>query len=94
MKMMPAVPTQEPVAPQPEIRPAFQEAMEDKLRELRERQSEIVQRMTSTNPHNPAQQPIRRPAEPGRNSLCPCSSGVKYKRCCANAPAQTLQRAA
>jgi uncharacterized protein YecA (UPF0149 family) len=34
--------------------------------------------------HNAAQQPIRRPAEPGRNSQCPCGSGLKYKRCCAN----------
>jgi hypothetical protein len=34
--------------------------------------------------HNSAQQPVRLPAEPGRNSQCPCGSGVKYKRCCAN----------
>jgi len=27
-------------------------------------------------------EPIRRVAEPGRNSGCPCGSGKKYKRCC------------
>jgi hypothetical protein len=26
--------------------------------------------------------PIRLAPEPGRNSLCPCGSGRKYKRCC------------
>jgi hypothetical protein len=29
-------------------------------------------------------QPIRKAPEPGRNSLCPCNSGLKYKRCCAD----------
>jgi len=33
-------------------------------------------------------QPIRRPPEPGRNTPCPCKSGLKYKRCCANRPLQ------
>jgi hypothetical protein len=27
-------------------------------------------------------QPIRVPPQPGRNQLCPCGSGIKYKRCC------------
>jgi hypothetical protein len=27
--------------------------------------------------------PIRKAPEPGRNSICPCGSGQKYKRCCA-----------
>jgi hypothetical protein len=31
--------------------------------------------------HNPAQS---RTNQPSRNSLCPCKSGLKYKRCCAN----------
>ena len=26
--------------------------------------------------------PIRKEAEPGRNDLCPCGSGKKYKKCC------------
>jgi uncharacterized protein YecA (UPF0149 family) len=28
--------------------------------------------------------PIRKAPEPGRNSICPCGSGLKYKRCCAS----------
>jgi transposase-like protein len=31
--------------------------------------------------------PIRKAPEPGRNSACPCGSGLKYKRCCALARA-------
>jgi hypothetical protein len=27
-------------------------------------------------------QPIRVPPQPGRNQICPCGSGLKYKRCC------------
>ena len=26
--------------------------------------------------------PVRKKPAPGRNSLCPCGSGKKYKRCC------------
>jgi uncharacterized protein YecA (UPF0149 family) len=45
---------------------------------------------TTENVHNsaqnctapPANQPVRRAPEPGRNSPCPCKSGMKYKRCC------------
>jgi SEC-C motif-containing protein len=33
-------------------------------------------------------QPAARPAAPGRNAQCPCGSGLKYKRCCANKPIQ------
>ena len=40
------------------------------------------------------QQPIRRPTEPGRNSQCPCNSGLKYKRCCANKPINAAQQIA
>ena len=39
--------------------------------------------------HNPAQsaQPIRRPdPKTGRNEICPCGSGLKFKRCCLNKP--------
>jgi hypothetical protein len=38
-------------------------------------------------------QPIRRDPEPGRNRPCPCRSGLKYKRCCLNRPAQTMAKA-
>jgi transposase-like protein len=46
--------------------------------------------------HKSAQspQPVRLPAEPGRNSLCPCNSGLKFKRCCANKPAVSAPIAA
>ena len=38
--------------------------------------------------HNSAQQtPIRREApKVGRNELCPCGSGLKFKRCCVDKP--------
>jgi hypothetical protein len=29
-----------------------------------------------------APQPVRVPSKVGRNALCPCGSGKKYKRCC------------
>ena len=31
-------------------------------------------------------EPIRLP-QPGRNEICPCGSGLKFKRCCLNRPA-------
>jgi transposase-like protein len=37
--------------------------------------------------------PIRKAPEPGRNSICPCGSGLKYKRCCANSAQPVLERA-
>jgi uncharacterized protein YecA (UPF0149 family) len=55
--------------------------------------TETVQK--TSKPHNPAQQqPIRRTIEPGRNSQCPCGSGLKYKRCCANKLVPALSTAA
>jgi hypothetical protein len=44
--------------------------------------------------HNSAQSPIRLAPEPARNSLCPCGSGIKFKRCCANPVPQTIPAAA
>jgi hypothetical protein len=44
--------------------------------------------------HNSAQSLIRLAADPGRNSLCPCGSGSKFKRCCANPVPQTIPSAA
>ena len=29
-----------------------------------------------------ARQPARRVEKPGRNELCPCGSGKKFKKCC------------
>jgi hypothetical protein len=37
--------------------------------------------------HNPAQSPRTVPPKIGRNELCPCGSGKKYKRCCLDHPA-------
>jgi len=31
---------------------------------------------------SPAGEPVRRKPRPGRNSLCSCGSGSKFKRCC------------
>jgi hypothetical protein len=70
-----------------------------KLANTAEQQSEPLPEPTSqicttvpelAKPHNSAQQPIRRLAEPGRNSQCPCGSNLKYKRCCANKPATPI----
>jgi hypothetical protein len=44
--------------------------------------------------HNRAQSPIRLAADPGRNSLCSCGSGLKFKRCCANPTPQAIPSAA
>ena len=73
------------------------------MQQVPDEEPEEAQEAASENPepaqpaknvHNSAQrctnQPIRRPAEPGRNTPCPCGSGVKYKRCCANRPARGL----
>jgi transposase-like protein len=47
--------------------------------------------LQNENLHNSAQsaqncttQTVRRPHQPGRNSPCPCKSGLKFKRCCAS----------
>jgi len=44
----------------------------------------------SCTTHKP--QPIRVTPQPGRNSPCPCGSGIKFKRCCANKPAPSAAR--
>ena len=42
---------------------------------------------TPQSVHNSAQAPIRREhPKIGRNDVCPCGSGKKYKRCCVNSP--------
>jgi uncharacterized protein YecA (UPF0149 family) len=35
---------------------------------------------------NPAQNRTTAKPQPGRNAPCPCRSGLKFKRCCANKP--------
>jgi SEC-C motif len=81
-------------APRPEsIRPfpafaAQLEAVDGRLLLLKAQCAEAEREETIETVHNSAQSPIptpiRRPAEPGRNSPCPCGSGIKYKRCCAD----------
>jgi hypothetical protein len=48
-------------------------------------------------PETPAQSctiaPVRKAPEPGRNSPCPCGSGQKFKRCCANRAQPSLAEA-
>jgi transposase-like protein len=80
--------------PQPKsLRPfptaaAEMEAAQGELLTLRSR---IPPRIVHNEIPKPAQSctiaPIRKAAEPGRNSPCPCGSGQKYKRCCAFARA-------
>ena len=38
------------------------------------------------NVHKSAQQPRTVPPKIGRNEICPCGSGKKYKRCCLDKP--------
>jgi hypothetical protein len=58
---------------------------------------ENVQHSAQSCTAQPTNQPIRRAPEPGRNTPCPCKSGLKYKRCCwnrsANPPAQEAMAA-
>jgi SEC-C motif len=62
------------------------EAVKTKLRErnLQPQPTEIKEEIE--NPKNEANRPIRVPVQPGRNELCPCQSGLKYKRCCLDKP--------
>jgi SEC-C motif len=57
------------------------------------RKSEIGENFEKV--HKAAQsQPVRLPVEPGRNTICPCGSGAKFKRCCGNPVAAILTTAA
>jgi DNA-binding transcriptional MerR regulator len=89
-------PQSEPQAePEPEqpLETRLQESLAAKIREVQAQQLEIQENMHKFA-QPPARQPIRRTAEPGRNSQCPCGSGVKYKRCCANKTPQATAAAA
>jgi hypothetical protein len=44
--------------------------------------TENVQHSAQSCPAPSTVQPVRRVPDPGRNSPCPCKSGLKYKRCC------------
>ncbi len=40
----------------------------------------------------PKRRPIRVATKIGRNQLCPCGSGLKYKKCCIDKEGQIWQR--
>jgi uncharacterized protein YecA (UPF0149 family) len=83
MKMAAAVPQREPVEePVPQTAPVTVPAPKPLSPEP---PAPVRAAPVSENLHNSAQQlPFRRPGEPARNALCPCGSGIKYKRCCVN----------
>ncbi len=60
---------------------------EDEAREIERRQKRAQQQMQFQA--GPAQaeapKPVRAGAKVGRNDLCPCGSGKKYKKCCGQA---------
>ncbi|MFZ5776387.1 MAG: preprotein translocase subunit SecA [Thermodesulfobacteriota bacterium] len=59
---------------------------EDEVAELERQQREREQRQQMQLHHGDAEEEGRQPVEHGdkvgRNTLCPCGSGKKYKRCC------------
>jgi transposase-like protein len=68
--------------------PAEMEAVQGEILKFRaamERQTEgqNVRAATTPIPAQSCTMPIRRASEPGRNTPCPCGSGQKFKRCCA-----------
>jgi preprotein translocase subunit SecA len=49
----------------------------------RRKRRELAQaRMAGSGEYQPVQQVVRAGAKVGRNDLCPCGSGKKYKKCC------------
>ena len=75
----------EPATPQPkQARPHPPELSEEVLA-MDQEIAQAAQRAQSDAQHA---QPttIRLPPGPARNTLCPCNSGLKYKRCCAAHP--------
>ena len=56
--------------------------MEEEQRIQRERQMAQAKRVERQDGEAPAPQPVQREEKVGRNALCPCGSGKKYKKCC------------
>ena len=56
--------------------------------------SGIVQSAKISVAAQSAQKPIRVTPQPGRNTVCPCGSGIKFKRCCLNKPPLEAKAAA
>jgi hypothetical protein len=80
-------PQAKPLQSFPNVAPEI-EAIEGKILAMKK---ELVHRREVQNPAQPCTtplkpQPIRVAPQPGRNTQCPCNSGMKFKRCCANKP--------
>jgi hypothetical protein len=43
---------------------------------------ELWRRVASNGNNSPPNEPYKAPEKTGRNDLCPCGSGKKYKKCC------------
>ena len=56
--------------------------MEEEQRIQRERQMAQAKRVERQDGEAAAPQPVQREGKVGRNALCPCGSGKKYKKCC------------
>ncbi len=49
---------------------------------IAEPQQPTVRRMVENRQEDTVRQPVKAENKVGRNDLCPCGSGKKYKRCC------------
>ena len=68
------------------IRLVQDDEVERLAREQREKKQEMELRHGEAAAAAAAKEPIKREADKvGRNDLCPCGSGEKYKRCCGKA---------
>jgi len=57
--------------------------MEEERRQQRERELEETKRSIAANAEEAERKPIQRVEDKiGRNAICPCGSGKKYKKCC------------
>ena len=65
-------------------RPGDRELVAHAEKALRAAPDEIVARLPDLAPPPPPPATVRAAARPGRNDLCPCGSGKKYKKCCAD----------
>jgi preprotein translocase subunit SecA len=57
--------------------------MEEEQRQQRERELEQAKQIGAGGPVEVERKPVQRAEDKiGRNALCPCGSGKKYKKCC------------
>jgi preprotein translocase subunit SecA len=63
-----------------------QMSMDEEMRKAAQADPEALAGMPP--PPRPKPQPVRRGKKVGRNELCPCGSGKKYKKCCGAAAAR------